>query len=33
MAKPTTIRIPEDLLNEINEWVKEMNLDRFAYLR
>jgi|GEM_PF-797435 len=33
MAKPTTIRIPEDLLNEINELVQELNLDRSAYLR
>ena len=33
MAKPTTIRIPEDLLNEINEFVKELKLDRSAYLR
>ncbi len=33
MAKPTTIRIPEDLLNEINHFVKELKLDRAAYLR
>ena len=33
MAKPTTIRIPEDLLNEINEFIQELNLDRSAYLR
>ena len=33
MAKPTTIRIPEDLLNEINEFVQELKLDRSAYLR
>jgi hypothetical protein len=33
MAKPTTIRIPEDLLNEINEFVQESKLDRSAYLR
>jgi metal-responsive CopG/Arc/MetJ family transcriptional regulator len=33
MAKPTTIRIPEDLLNDINEFVQELNLDRSAYLR
>ena len=33
MAKPTTIRIPEDLINEINEFVQELNLDRSAYLR
>lgn len=33
MAKPTTIRIPEDLLNEIDQFVKELDLDRSAYLR
>ena len=33
MAKPTTIRIPDDLLNEINDVVQELNLDRSAYLR
>jgi predicted DNA-binding protein len=33
MAKPTTIRIPEDLLNEINDLVQELSLDRSAYLR
>ncbi len=33
MAKPTTIRIPEDLLNEINEFIQELKLDRSAYLR
>ena len=33
MAKPTTIRIPEDLLNEINDLVKELKIDRSAYLR
>jgi predicted DNA-binding protein len=33
MAKPTTIRIPEDLLNEINELVQELKLDRSTYLR
>jgi len=33
MAKPTTIRIPEDLLNEINGLVQELKLDRSAYLR
>ena len=33
MAKPTTIRIPEDLLNEIDQFVKESKLDRPAYLR
>ena len=33
MAKPTTIRIPEDLLNEIDRFVQESNLDRSTYLR
>ena len=33
MAKPTTIRIPEELLNEIDQFVQELKLDRSAYLR
>ena len=33
MAKPTTIRISEDLLTEIDELVQELKLDRSAYLR
>jgi hypothetical protein len=33
MAKPTTIRIPDDLLQEINQLVQELNLDRASYLR
>jgi metal-responsive CopG/Arc/MetJ family transcriptional regulator len=33
MAKPTTIRIPEDLLKEIDQFVQESKLDRSAYLR
>ncbi len=33
MTKPTTIRISEDLLNEINEMVQELKLDRSSYLR
>ena len=33
MAKPTTIRIPEDLLHEIDRFVQESNLDRSTYLR
>jgi predicted transcriptional regulator len=33
MAKPTTIRIPDDLLNEIDRFVEESQLDRSAYLR
>lgn len=33
MAKPITIRIPEDLLSEIDQFVQESKLDRSAYLR
>ena len=33
MAKPTTIRIPEELLNEIDQFVRESKLDRSTYLR
>ena len=33
MTKPTTVRIPEDLLNEIDKVVQESHLDRSAYLR
>ena len=33
MKKPTTIRIPEDLLKEIDQIVQELKLDRSAYLR
>lgn len=33
MAKPTTIRIPDDLLKEIDQVIKELKLDRSAFLR
>ena len=33
MAKPTTIRIPDDLLREVDKLVRELNLDRSSYLR
>ena len=33
MARPTTIRIPEELLNEIDQLVRDLSLDRSAYLR
>ncbi len=33
MAKPTTIRIPEDLLKQIDRLVEETNQDRSSYLR
>jgi predicted DNA-binding protein len=33
MAKPTTIRIPEDLLEEIDRYARELKMDRSVYLR
>ena len=33
MTKPTTIRLSEELLQEIEEFVQEAQLDRSAYLR
>ncbi len=33
MSKPTTIRLPEALINEINQFVQETKVDRSAYLR
>jgi len=33
MAKPTTIRLPENLLKEIEQVIREQNLDRSTYLR
>jgi predicted DNA-binding protein len=33
MSKPTTIRIPDALLKEIDQLVQELKLDRSAYLR
>lgn len=33
MAKPTTIRIPEELLEEIERLIEERHLDRSGYLR
>jgi len=33
MTKPTTIRLPEDLLSEIDQYVHEAKLDRSVYLR
>ena len=33
MTKPTTIRLPEDLLNDINQFVRETKLNRSTYLR
>jgi len=33
MTKPTTIRLPEDLLDDIEQFIQELKLDRAAYLR
>ena len=33
MTRPTTIRLPEDLLNDIEQFIQESKLDRAAYLR
>ncbi len=33
MLKPTTVRVPDDFLKELSKFIKEMNLDKSAYLR
>jgi len=33
MLKPATVRIPEEFLKEITSFVKDMRLDKSAYLR
>jgi metal-responsive CopG/Arc/MetJ family transcriptional regulator len=33
MHKTTTLRLPERLLKEINEFIEEAHLERSAYLR
>ena len=33
MLKPATVRIPEEFLKEITSFVKDMSLDKSAYLR
>ncbi len=33
MLKPTTVRVPDDFLKEINRFVKDRKLDKSAYLR
>ncbi len=33
MLKPATVRIPEEFLREIASFVKDMHLDKSAYLR
>ena len=31
--RPTTVRVPDKLLKELSKFVKEMDLDKSAYLR
>ena len=33
MLKPTTVRVPEDFLRELSNFIKDMNLDKSSYLR
>jgi predicted HTH domain antitoxin len=33
MLKPATVRVPEEFLNEISMFIKDMRLDKSAYLR
>jgi len=33
MLKPATVRVPEEFLKEITSFVKDMHLDKSAYLR
>ncbi len=33
MLKPTTVRVPDDFLKEVNKFVKDKKLDKSAYLR
>ena len=33
MLKPTTVRVPDDFLDELSMFVKDMKLDRSVYLR
>jgi len=33
MLKPATVRVPEDFLEEVSKFIKEMNLDKSSYLR
>jgi predicted HTH domain antitoxin len=33
MLKPATVRVPEEFLNDISIFVKELRLDKSAYLR
>lgn len=33
MLKPTTVRLPDDFLKEVYKFIKDMKLDKSAYLR
>ena len=33
MLRPTTVRVPDDFLKEVSKFIKEMDLDKSAYLR
>ncbi len=33
MLRPTTVRVPDKLLKELSRFVREMGLDKSAYLR
>jgi hypothetical protein len=33
MLKPTTVRVPDDFLKEVNRFVKDRKLDKSTYLR
>lgn len=33
MLRPTTVRVPEDFLRELSNFIKEMGLDKSTYLR
>lgn len=33
MTRPTTIRLPEDLVDEIDRFAQELKIDRSVYLR
>jgi len=33
MLKPTTVRVNDDFLKELSDFIKDMNLDKSSYLR
>lgn len=33
MLKPTTVRMPDDFLKELNKFIRDRKLDKSAYLR